>query len=1213
MLWARRVFARPSTQANFAPITFSFPDLRSAEFSDTTGSSVSTARRKLQCNPAGGPCQGGQTHSQSAPRKDRRPAEREAVINEELDPKLQRRLAQLRSWLHEGRNQVLPWVGAGLSIAPPPVPEKSLPNWMGLLQILLEEVSDPARAEIKCDLLDRDKLLEAADEIARELGSARVATRIEAIFRAPLCKPPPVYDLLVDLPVDQFVTTNFDPWLADALARKTRAAPHVSTPRDGYAGLRSNDPAFVFHVHGTAKRPDTCVLTAEQFANLRHGTAGYEGVLGHFIAQRNLLFLGTSLGDPELIYALERWRYQEERSGAARHVLLGFGLTARQQRKLSGFGIDAIEIGDSGEFHQLERVLRYLATPPSASSTEGPAEEGKDGNTLLPGSTPDAGNEPRTTEEDPKALAELRTRYLAALKGEHDALIPLAVSSGRNQRVEHVYVELQLAEHERARRTSESKSRVGSIGLAELLVLERGGDLGVTGRWLLRGDPGAGKSTLVRHFAWECGSGEVGCWTPVFASLAQLFRNNGKPDLEAESRGLLAPEPDKETWSRFLTAESSSGRLLLLLDGLDEVPAGRIDEVHGWLRALARGYPQAQVIVTTRKIGYRPPSADFLEVDLQPLGHRERVELLAHWLPLREDGEEDRERAEALADDLSRVQSLRELAGNPLHVTLYALLAGHSKDNDEAKPVERRSELFDRILTLLLRGGHKPTPDPETPFTDVSVRDTLRNLAHGTTVDDMLQTTKEDLQKRVKGSKDPTYAELASLGDWGPNASRFLDALAHQTSVIGPYVAGPDGPWRFLHKSFREALTAEQLARRVARDGLEPILDEARQIEGDEGRWAEPFALLAGSVKDSDALITALEEVRPSLARAALATADGVGTATAERMLGLQEGNVLERGKVILGLIDRMTYPQDGVRLLARMASESRNGNDLYFYYEALREAERRPECTVLARDARRHFFDDTLPVDTAAFHHVETIDGTKELWRRIEAGVYTVGSPDEYGNDDEHPRHEVELTGPFRIGVVPVTKALFAQLYSDRGSPEDSRNGDHPAAEVTWFEAMTFARWLARVVDGPEHFERYEDWLGSLPTDAQWEIACRAGNLGRWCFGDKEKRLGEYAWFDGNAENTTHPVARKKPNDWGLYDVHGNVREWCRDAWYREYREGRVRDPFHETSVADYRVVRGGSFWNFARNCRSAYRDWRLPSVANDYVGFRVALPAEH
>jgi formylglycine-generating enzyme required for sulfatase activity len=133
------------------------------------------------------------------------------------------------------------------------------------------------------------------------------------------------------------------------------------------------------------------------------------------------------------------------------------------------------------------------------------------------------------------------------------------------------------------------------------------------------------------------------------------------------------------------------------------------------------------------------------------------------------------------------------------------------------------------------------------------------------------------------------------------------------------------------------------------------------------------------------------------------------------------------------------------------------------------------------------------------------------------------------------------------------------------------------------------------------------------LPTEAQWEYACRAGSKTRYCFGDDEKQLGDYAWYSKNSGNKTHPVGEKKPNAWGLYDMHGNVWEWCQD-WWKDgyYKESPVDDPTG-AATGSSRVARGGSWYDPALSCRSAIKILNVPRGRNSILGFRVSrVPAE-
>src|SRR5260370_5647999 len=126
------------------------------------------------------------------------------------------------------------------------------------------------------------------------------------------------------------------------------------------------------------------------------------------------------------------------------------------------------------------------------------------------------------------------------------------------------------------------------------------------------------------------------------------------------------------------------------------------------------------------------------------------------------------------------------------------------------------------------------------------------------------------------------------------------------------------------------------------------------------------------------------------------------------------------------------------------------------------------------------------------------------------------------------------------------------------------------------------------------------------MPTEAEWEYGCRAGSPSRYPFGDNEADLGEYAWFDGNSGSKTHPVGQKRPNRWGLYDMLGNVWEWCQDGYDPEYYKKSPRDdpPGPSQPEASSRILRGGSWLTVPGNCRPAYRPWRVPAFRNNDFG---------
>jgi formylglycine-generating enzyme required for sulfatase activity len=147
----------------------------------------------------------------------------------------------------------------------------------------------------------------------------------------------------------------------------------------------------------------------------------------------------------------------------------------------------------------------------------------------------------------------------------------------------------------------------------------------------------------------------------------------------------------------------------------------------------------------------------------------------------------------------------------------------------------------------------------------------------------------------------------------------------------------------------------------------------------------------------------------------------------------------------------------------------------------------------------------------------------------------------------------------------------------------------------------------------------KFCEWLGAkakgkceLPTEAQWEYACRAGTETSYFFGDDARRLGDYAWYNGNAGNHTHPAGGKKPNPWGLYDMSGNVWQWCQD-YYGPYSNNDIINPVSTVKASDdSHVDRGGSWDLNAEFCRAAFRGWGASGIRNNNDGFRVCFPLD-
>ena len=223
-----------------------------------------------------------------------------------------------------------------------------------------------------------------------------------------------------------------------------------------------------------------------------------------------------------------------------------------------------------------------------------------------------------------------------------------------------------------------------------------------------------------------------------------------------------------------------------------------------------------------------------------------------------------------------------------------------------------------------------------------------------------------------------------------------------------------------------------------------------------------------------------------------------------------------------------------------------------------------------------------------------------------IPAGQFQMGSPDSdsVARSHEKPRHLVKITRPFYLSAHEVTRHQYEQVMKARpweGLKHLQHGPDYPATNVSWNDAVEFCRRLSDR-EGMEY---------RLPTEAEWEYACRAGTTTLYSFGDDASRLEQHAWYLKNAssvgERYGHRVGKKLPNPWGLYDMHGNVWEWCQD-WYAPYGSEKVLSDPAGPARGGRRVLRGGSFNEYAEVARSADRDDNRPG--NRYVsgGFRVA-----
>ena len=213
--------------------------------------------------------------------------------------------------------------------------------------------------------------------------------------------------------------------------------------------------------------------------------------------------------------------------------------------------------------------------------------------------------------------------------------------------------------------------------------------------------------------------------------------------------------------------------------------------------------------------------------------------------------------------------------------------------------------------------------------------------------------------------------------------------------------------------------------------------------------------------------------------------------------------------------------------------------------------------------------------------------------WKSISSGSFSMGST---SSSNEQPVHQVTISYSFQMGTYEVTQSQWEAVMGS--NPSHWKSDNLPVETVSWNNCQSFITKLNQF--DPDHVYR-------MPSEAEWEYCCRAGSTSKYCFGDDEGQLGNYAWYSSNSDGKTHFVGQKLPNAWDLYDMHGNVWEWCQDDWHDNYTGAPDNGDSWGDGSGSYRVVRGGGWYYYADSCRSALRGYYYPGGSSNDVGLRL------
>ena len=709
---------------------------------------------------------------------------------------------------------------------------------------------------------------------------------------------------------------------------------------------------------------------------------------------------------------------------------------------------------------------------------------------------------------------------------------------------------------------------------------------------ILLGEPGSGKTTGARQIAWRLASGgqaaaeELGLpasITPVllrFRNLTNemLNRKDGlrlllHAETHCDSVKETLQNPGQKLW------EEPPGGLLWILDGLDEVvdPAART-KVAKWVRKAVNERLDDWFLVTCRFQGYFrdgvPLGPRFIEFHVRPLDEAQVEKFIHDWFhaaygKLLGAGPTAVERAEADCGQLLKILALpeyqlgrmRELATNPLLLTILCIVF-----HQEQQLPTGRAELYAHCVRVLLehwRRGLYATYDAK------AAQSVLARIAWWMhqQQDRGSAPLAELTHEAARG-----LADVAESSGLGRDGEAFVKRMREEAGIMA--MSG-DGAGRcgFLHLSFQEYLASDYAASENQSEFLAKHASESwwrevalLSLRGSRS-YCESFfrELLAAGVAENNAdlfdrcLTEALHPVASPFLEA-LRSADGKPVGAILRLLR--------------GLIRKLTVDerQELEQICLEVFASSSDARSVGFATEILDN------------------FGRLLPkTGLEMFQHKRT--GITFI--QIPAGEFRRG---------ENPSHLVSLTKPFWLAKYPVTNsqyALYLQSTSIGGKQKppmyrDDRRfnqPEQPVVGVSWDDAQAYCHWADC----------------RLPTEAEWEYACRAGSENAYCFGDDMSLLGDYSWIYRNSKGQTQPVGTKKPNAWGLHDMHGNVWEWCQD-WYAGYpSECNINDPVG-VKKGRYRVVRGGSWSHDAQSARSAFRFSNEPGIRNANIGFRCA-----
>ena len=1085
------------------------------------------------------------------------------------------------------KKQVVAVVGSGVSIAA--TGNAATASWKGLLENGIAHCEQfvsglskrwgTRQREALEDALEVGDLLEmlvVAEQVSARLGAPESGEFVRWLHESLCAKSLPLKNDAVIHALDALhipiVTTNYD----DLIERATELAGVTWQQKHKIPRIVRDEDRAVLHLHGKWDEPASVILGIRDYEQVK-SDEHTQAVLQAFGMARSLLFVGCGEGldDPNFASFLQ-WLGRVKASDQYRSYRLALSSEVPELQKKHPPEQRLLVLAYGDDYVDLPGFLESLRAPEPAAPAKPQRET---------------------------SLSPVLDAYLKRVCEQH-GLLPL-VGLGASLRIDLPIGDAYVPLHTCFTPAQNQRGRFDRQAFQEAEQMERDVHLEDVFRhaWqskkrgvLLLGDPGAGKTTGARQLCWRLASGQdapadlglpVGT-LPVFTRLRNLrpkeVAKGAKSFILGETRlaaeGSETIEAGPELWE-------FSGSLLWIFDGLDEVVEETARQhVCGWIAETLRDRPRDRILVTSRYQGYEGKvdlGPEFVRFEVQPLEPAQAGLFVHTWyrvayerLGLDRDAAQDKSRSlvKMLDQPGYRVGRLAELRSNPLLLTILCLVY----HDDDGLP-RSRVRLYERCVRVLLETWRQQihTRHGGRPYNPDAARQVLASVAWW---------MHEEVDRRsVPLAQMEAHAaeqlRLYANSGLGSDGVEFVRLMREDSGIVA---ASGTGFAEFLHLTFQEYLAASyavqqnkasELAGAVSQSWWQEVILLA--LAQATPAFSKDFfeRLLKGKTLDDHGgfVERCLQEAEPLVAEPFFAQ--------------LRSGKVSQRRRVVL-LRHLRSYAFPELLNICRDWTDSSNKELATLSREILQRSGERPDV-VVAEAAPSAFVDERTGI----------------AFVRIPVGSFRMG--DEKW-DHTKPIHSVRITQDFFLGKYPVTNEEYARFLEEKGHDEPAEWSERrfnqpqqPVVGVSWDDAQAFCQWAQC----------------RLPTEAEWEYAYRAGTTTAFSFGDDESELTKFAWYDKNSKTQSQTVGSKKPNPWGLYDMHGNVYEWCQD-WYDDgyYRESPENDPpgpdkgkppSWYTEMGESRVLRGGCWRSVGRECRSGFRSACGPAYRDRFVGFRV------